>query len=57
MTFSSSLHPSAQRATCNNSDLILTIALSYSSQKDVAAAARRIALLAAQGLLDPEKVR
>ncbi|KAF5831218.1 undecaprenyl diphosphate synthase [Dunaliella salina] len=36
--------------------MILTVALSYSSQQDVAAAARRIARLAAQGLLDPDKV-
>lgn len=47
---------SAQRATCNNTDMVLTVALSYSSQQDVAAAARRIARLAAQGLLDPDKV-
>jgi undecaprenyl pyrophosphate synthase len=36
--------------------MVLTIALSYSSQQDLAAAAKRIASLAAAGLIDPEKV-
>ena len=36
--------------------MILTIAVSYSGREDIAAAARRIAGLAAQGLVDPEQV-
>lgn len=40
----------------NDTGLQLTVALSYSGQRDLAAAARAIARLAALGLIDPEDV-
>jgi undecaprenyl diphosphate synthase len=46
----------AERATSRNSDLVLTLALSYGSRAELAAAARSLAGKAAGGLIDPAAI-
>jgi undecaprenyl diphosphate synthase len=46
----------AEKATAGNIDLTLTLALSYGSRAELAAAARRLALKAKAGLIDPEAI-
>jgi undecaprenyl diphosphate synthase len=46
----------AERLTKGNSDLALTLALSYGSRAELAAAAKSLALKAKAGLVDPEAI-
>ncbi len=47
----------AEERTANNTALLLTIAVSYSAQDDLANAARQLASQVAQGHIRPEQVR
>jgi undecaprenyl diphosphate synthase len=50
------VHRRTEAATAANDGLLLTVALNYSGRADLAAAAQRIAALAAAGQLLPEQV-
>lgn len=46
-----------EAATAGNTDLLLTVAVSYSSQMDMAQAVQQLARLVQEGQLQPEQVR
>ena len=46
-----------EKLTEGNTGMQLSVAMSFSGQRDIALAARKIAEKAAQGLLDPAEVR
>jgi undecaprenyl diphosphate synthase len=46
----------AERLTLGNSDLTLTLALSYGSRAELVRAAQRLAILAKNGQLDPDSI-
>jgi len=51
-----SLIQSAETKTRNNDTLTLTIALSYGARQEITAAAQKLAILAAEGKMEPNKI-
>jgi undecaprenyl diphosphate synthase len=46
----------AEAATQGNTEVLLSVAISYGARQDIASAARQIAMLAVEGSLDPHSI-